>query len=148
MPGLMKSSVTIFQPIIQANADGSVTALTRRDVDFHMQHAWPGRNGLGPLYRQFPGETVEIGSEDLPLNFDSISYKEANRTIDLATQAYSLQNESVRRDPSTDNDGTAYEGKLMMKLYAKENTRLMQAIRNMPEETYNQLVAVRFSDGD
>jgi hypothetical protein len=146
MSGLMKSSVTIFQPIIQPNFDGSITALTRHDIDFHLRHAWPGRNGLGPLYRQFLGETVEIGSGGLPLDFDSISLEEANRAVDLASQAYSLQNESVRRDPSTYDDGATYEGQLTTKVYTKENSRLMNAIRNMPQETYNQLVSGRLAD--
>lgn len=143
MSGLMKSSVTIFQPIIQSNVDGSITALTQSDIDYHLRHAWPGRNGLGPLYRQFLHGTMEVGPEDPPLEFDSITFAEAHRAIDLGSQAYSLQNESIRRDPQTYDDGANYEGERTMKLYAKENTLVMRAIRRMPQEIYNELISAR-----
>jgi len=145
MSGLMKSSVTVFQPILQPNADGSMTALTSSDIDYHLKHAWPGRNNLGPLYRQFLDETVEIGSDDPPLEFDSITLVEARRAIDLASQAYSVQNESVRREPTQYDDGTTSEGLGAMKSYAKENALMIQAIRNMPQETYNAIVAARLN---
>lgn len=144
MSGLMKSSVTIFQPIIQPNFDGSITALTQADIDYHLRRAWIGRNGVGPLYRQFLHRTVEISSGDPPLDFDSITIAEAHRAIDLATQAYRLQNVSSRDDPKVYDDGTPYEGARAMKLYAKENTRVMQAIRRMPQETANGLTSTRF----
>jgi len=143
--GLMKSSVTLFQPVLQPNIDGSVTALTRDDINHHLQRAWPGRNGLGPLYRQFVHETVEISADDPPLEFDSITLAEAHRAIDLGTQAYNFQNESIRRDPTTYDDGTSYYGGAIMKRYAKENTLLMHAIRSLPQETYNDLIAVQSS---
>lgn len=143
MSGLMKSSVTLFQPIIQPNVDGSVTSMTQDDVTYHLKRAWPGRNGLGPLYRQFLDQTVEVSSDDSLFEFDSITIAEAHRAIDLGSQAYSLQNESIRRDPTTYDDGTAYEGASMIKAYAKENTLTLHAIRNMPQETYNAIVAAR-----
>lgn len=46
MSGLMKSCVAIFQPVLQTNMDGSITALHQGDIDYHLEHAWPGRNGL------------------------------------------------------------------------------------------------------
>jgi len=143
MSGLMKSSVTVFQPIIQHNVDGSVTGLTQSDIDYHLRRAWPGRNGLGSLYRQLSHRTVEIGPDNAPLEFDSITHAEANRAIDLGSQAYSLQNESIRGDPRTYGDGTSYEGQSMMGLYAKENTLVMNAIRSMPQDTYNELISAR-----
>jgi hypothetical protein len=146
MFGLMKASVTIFQPVIQLNVDRSVTALSQADIDYHLQRAWPGRNGLGPLYRQFLGETIEVGPEDRPLEFDSITLAEARRAIDLGTQAYQVQNESIRRDPTVYDDGTTYEGQRIMRLYAKENALLMRAIRRMPQETYNELISARLSE--
>jgi hypothetical protein len=33
----------------------------------------------------------------------------------------------------------------MMKAYAKENTLMLRAIRQMPQETYNAIVAARLS---
>jgi hypothetical protein len=120
MSGLMKSSVTIFQPIIQPNADGSITTLTRDDIDYYLRHAWPGRNGLGSLYRQFPHETVEIqfphetveiGSEYPPLEFDSITLAEARRGVDLASQAYGLQNEASAGTPQSMTTGLITKGK-------------------------------------
>jgi hypothetical protein len=145
MSGIMKSSVTLFQPILQPNFDGSMTAITRRDLDYHLKHAWPGRNNLGPLCRQFLHGTVEIEPDDPSLEFDSISLAEARRAIDLASQAYSVQNESIRREPTEYDDGTRSEGMGMMKIYAKENRLMMQAIRSMPQETYNAIVSARLN---
>jgi hypothetical protein len=138
MPDLMKSCVTIFQPIIQHNFDGSVTSLTQADVDYHMKHAWPGRNGLGPLIRQFSRKSIRVAAEAPPLEFDSVSLKEANRTQDIATQAYSFQNESIRLDPRVYDDGTKYVGGEIMDIYAQENTELMQAIRSLSPEQNEQ----------
>jgi len=138
MSKLMKSCVTIFQPVLQSNADGSITALTQKDIDYHLDHAWPGRNGLGPLYRQLSGETREISYDDAPLGFDSISPNETNRAVDIATQAYELQNESVRMDPRTFVDGAKLQDGGFMKACVKENGKIMHAIRNMSTEKYEE----------
>ena len=95
MSNLMKSCVTLFQPIIQCNQDGSVTSMTGADGIYHMNHAWPGRNGLGPLIRQLSGRSVRVDAENEPLEFDSVTLRESNRAQDIATQAYSFQNESI-----------------------------------------------------
>jgi hypothetical protein len=134
MSGLMKSCVTICQPIIQHNADGSVSSLTQADLRYHMKHAWPGRNGLGPLIRQFSRKSIRIGAEDAPLEFDSVILKEANRAQDIATQAYSLQNESIRLDPRSYDDGKKYEGAEVAEQYVQENIDVMRAIRSMTPE--------------
>lgn len=136
MSGLMKSCVTVFQPIIQTNIDGSVTSLKRADVDYHMEHAWPGRNGLGPLVRQFGKKTIRVHCDDDGLEFDSVSIREANRTQDIVTQAYSLQNESIRMDARTYDDGQEYEGYKDMEIFARENTIAMEAIRATTPEQY------------
>ncbi len=141
MTGLMKSCVTLFQPVLQLDANGSLVGRTQDDVEYHLQHAWPGRNGLGPLIRQFAGKSIEIGSEDAPLEFDSVSLSEAKGTVDIATQAYSLQNESIRRDPDTFDDGSRFDADPPMKVYAKENTAVLRALRQLPLEQYNELVS-------
>lgn len=146
MSGLMKSSVMLFQPILQANADGSVASATQGDIDYHLQRAWPGRNGLGPLYRQFLHKSVEVNSTHDPLRFDSITLAEAHRAIDLASQAYCFQNESVRSDPTSYDDGRTHEDlDEVIKVFTKENTQVMHALRNMPQESYNALVAARLA---
>jgi hypothetical protein len=134
MSGLMKSCVTIFQPIIQHNADYSVTSLNQADVEYHMRHAWPGRNGLGPLVRQFSKKSIRVNPNDPGLEFDAVTLSEANRTQDIATQAYSFQNESIRLDPRSYDDGTRYEGAEVAELFARENVAVMQAIRSMSPE--------------
>jgi hypothetical protein len=139
MPGLMKSCVTLFQPVLQLDADGGLAGRTQADVDYHLERAWPGRNGLGPLVRQFTHETVEICEDGPPIEFDSVSLAEANRAVDIATQAYSFQNESIRTDPTTFDDGSRFTSDPNMKILAKENTAVLRTLRNMPSERYAEL---------
>jgi hypothetical protein len=138
MSTLMKSCVTLFQPVIQRNVDGSVTSLAQEDIDYHMKHAWPGRNGLGPLIRQFSGRSMRVRATDAPLEFDSVTLSEANRAQDIATQAYSFQNESIRLDPRQYDNEAAYEGTDLLNAYARENTEVMEAIRRTSPEQYKE----------
>jgi hypothetical protein len=138
MRGLMKSCVTLTQPVLQTNFDGSITALTDDDIDYHLQHAWPGRNGLGPLFRQFSQETVEVSSDSDLIEFDGVSDREANRTVDIATQAYSFQNESVRMDSRIFEDGEMLNDGGFMKACIRENTKYLHILRNLPQERYEQ----------
>jgi hypothetical protein len=138
MPNLMKSCVTLFQPIIQTNEDGSVTSMTQADVRYHMKHAWPGRNGVGQLIRQFYGRSVRVDAEDEPLEFDSVTLRESNRAQDIATQAYSLQNESIRLNPREFEDGGVFEGAAGMDAFARENTATMEAIRATSSVEYKK----------
>lgn len=135
----MKSCVTLFQPVLQVDANGGLAGRTQADVDYHMQRPWPGRNGLGPLVRQFSHDSVEIDEDGPPIEFDSVSLAEANRAVDLATQAYSLQNESIRIEPTTFDDGSAVITDPSMKTLAKENTAMLRALREMTPERYAEL---------
>jgi len=137
----MKSCVTLFQPVLQLDANGGLVGRTQADVTYHLKHAWPGRNGLGPLVRQFAHGSVEIDEDGPPLEFDSISRAEANRPLDIATQAYSLQNDSIRGGPTTFDDGSPFTGDPHMKDLTEENTAVLRTLRNMPPEQYAELAS-------
>ncbi|MEJ1962934.1 MAG: hypothetical protein WDO56_15855 [Gammaproteobacteria bacterium] len=134
VPGLMKSCVTLFQPVLQADHEGSLAAVDQSDVDYHMQRAWPGRNALGPLIRQFSNESVQLNPDGALLDFDSVSDTEANRTVDIATQAYSLQNRSIETDPRSYEDGGSVSNDGVIKAFVKENTKTLHVLRNLTPE--------------
>ena len=92
---------------------------------------WTG--SAGSPVRQ---KTIRVHCDDDGLEFDSVSIREANRTQDIVTQAYSLQNESIRMDARTYDDGQEYEGYKDMEIFARENTIAMEAIRATTPEQY------------
>lgn len=92
--GLMKPCVLLHQPSL-ASVDRGSPSMATEHLDYHLSRAWPGRNGLGPLFRQFKDRTIELGSGEAPIEFDSIIGDECRMLKDLALQAYSLQNSSV-----------------------------------------------------
>ncbi len=136
MSGIMKPCVLLFQPVLQSNADGSLTGISRHDFEHCLANSWAGRNGVGPLFRQFVGETELIGPDDPPLEFDSVSLTEANRMIDIATQAYSLQNDSVANDRYRGKRAQVQSATAMKKKFARLNRKTMIAIRNLKPEEY------------
>jgi hypothetical protein len=138
MLGVMKSCVTLFQPIIQ---DGSRQAIHPGDFQYHLLNAWPDRVNAGPLFRQFNAETVQINADDAPIEFDSVTLKESNRTIDIATQAYSLQNESVERDTIIGEDRSVEPNSEFMKGAARYNRKVLQMMRSTTPEQYASIRA-------
>jgi hypothetical protein len=134
MPGLMKSCATVFQPIIH---EGSQRVMHSGDFQYHLLNSWPDRANIGPLFRQFDGETIQIDEDGEPLVFDSVSLKEARRTINIATQAYSLQNESVTRDPILDEDGCVVRPNSgFMRTAAQFNRKKLTMLRGTTPEQY------------
>ena len=128
---IMKPCVLVCQPIVQPNADGSLTGFS--------QKAWPGRNGVGPLFRQFKGNTIQIGPDDEDIAFDTVSNDEARRTVDIATQAYSFQNESVARDEYESADlATVEHCKMQNKDNLAFNRRALKILRSMTPEEYKR----------
>lgn len=135
MPGLMKSCVTLFQPIIQPNFDGSITALSGEDMNYHLANAWPGRNNVGPLVRQFRGHAEMVDPEGPAIEFDEVSLAESNTALDIAMEAYRLQivsseSDSDRYDDETPVPGmkegrrrTAAWNRATMKAYYRERDR-------------------------
>lgn len=141
MSGLMKPCVLICQPVLlQEHADGSLTGLSEGDLEHCLSNSWPGRNGVGQLFRQFRGSTIQIGPDDEEVIFDSVSDEEARRTVDIATQAYSLQNESVRGDKYESSDSVVIE---FQKRQNKENLRfnrkILKTLRSMTPNEYKKL---------
>lgn len=98
MKGLPKAAVTLYQPVLQCDLEGGPMPMGRHDIEYCRSNAWPGRATLGPLLRQLSSHTVRVGQGDICIEFDSISMREANRAVDIATQAYYLQVESVRNE--------------------------------------------------
>lgn len=133
MSGLMKSCVTVFQPFVQ---DGTQGAMHPDDFQYHLLNAWPDRLNAGPLFRQFNGETVKIAEDGAPLEFDSVSLEEARRMVDIATQAYSLQNESIERDTIVSEDGVTQPNSEFMRTAARFNRKTLLIFRSTTPEQY------------
>jgi hypothetical protein len=136
MNGIMKPCVLLFQPVLQLSANGSLTGVSRDDFEYCLANSWPNRNGVGPLFRQFTDRTVQIGPDDPPLEFDSVSHKEASRAIDIATQAYALQNESVANDSYVGHTDYVKSAKANRKEFIRYNCKTMTLLRNMSPEKY------------
>lgn len=136
---IVKPCVLVCQPIVQPNADGSLTGFSQKDFDYCLNKAWPGRNGVGPLFRQFKGNTIQIGPDDEDIAFDTVSNDEARRTVDIATQAYSFQNESVARDEYESADlATVEHCKMQNKDNLVFNRRALKILRSMTPEEYKR----------
>jgi hypothetical protein len=129
MAGLMKSCVTLFQPIMQRDKDGTFAHIPQDQYQYVAQNGWDSRIGQGPLYRQFAGQTLRINADDPPIEFDSILADEARRAIDIATQAYWLQNIASQRDSYLYDDGTYVKQARSMRLLEKVGTKQMRAFR-------------------
>jgi hypothetical protein len=123
MSGIMKPCVLLFQPVLQKPDD------SRADT-------WPGRDRVGPLFRQFANRTEQIGPHDEPLEFDSVSLAEANRTVDIGTQAYCLQNKSVSDDQYVGEPPDVAAMKAARKSFVRWNRKIMVAIRRMTPDEY------------
>jgi hypothetical protein len=140
-PGLMKSCVTLCQPVVQREIDGSYSGVPRAMLIETLRNQWRDRPGMGPLFRQFNAETKRVNPGDPLIEFDSVSIHEANRAIDIATQAYSLQNESISKDTYLYEDGTPMSNReAFMSMLARINTRTMRSFRTTPQATYEQLM--------
>jgi hypothetical protein len=139
MSGLMKSCVTLFQPIIQ---EGTQEAIRPDDLRYHLLNAWPNRMNTGPLFRQYNGERVQIDEDHEPLKFDSVSLEEARRTVDIATQAYSLQNHSTEVDSVLDESGAIVQpNSEFMRTAARFNRKVLQTLRSTTPEQYTAMRA-------
>ncbi len=140
-PGLMKSCVTLHQPILQSQVDGSYSGVPEDMLTDCARHQWRDRIGIGPLFRQFKGVTRRIGPDGPRIEFDSVLDSEARRMIDIATQAYTLQNDSIMRDTYIYEDGTYMGDKeaLMISL-ARANTKTANVFRKIAPERYNQIM--------
>lgn len=136
MSGIMKPCVLLFQPVLQLNADGSLTGISQEDLDHCLANSWSGRNGVGPLFRQFVEKTVQIDPDDHPIEFDSVSLREARRMVDIATQAYGLQNESIADDNYV--GPASYVAPLIAarKAFVQFNRRTISMFRSMSPEDY------------
>jgi hypothetical protein len=139
--GLMKSCVTLFQPIVQRHIDGTFGGMPHDMVADCAVNQWHDRVGIGPLFRQLNGETRRIDPDSPAIEFDSVLAHEARRAIDIATQAYSLQNDSIENDTYIYDDGTQMSDRerLMLTL-ARINTKTMKTLRRMPPEKYAQIM--------
>lgn len=93
---IIKPVVLLFQPVLASN--GGLPGITRDDADNCLSRGWPGRNGLGPLIRQFSRSTVELDPDTAEIAFDSVTRLEARNARDIALQAYDLQCASVAGD--------------------------------------------------
>jgi hypothetical protein len=106
-----------------------------------LRNQWGDRPGMGPLFRQFNAETTRVNPGDALIEFDAVSIHESDRTIDIATQAYSLQNESISRDTYVYEDGTTMSNReAFMSTLARINTRTMRIFRTTPQATYERLM--------
>lgn len=141
MPGLIKSCVTLYQPILQKDINGLFSAMPAEMVEYCSKNQWLNRIGVGPIYRQFNARTERIDPSDPPIEFDSVSLKEAARAIDIAAQAYTLLNDSIARDTYTYDDGSRMNGKeeLLISL-ARHNTKVANGLRKVSPERYGRLM--------
>jgi hypothetical protein len=140
-PGLMKSCVSLFQPVVQRQLDGSLSPMPEDLLEYCATNQWRDRVGVGPLYRQLAGETRRIDPDDEPIEFDSVSEHEARRAIDIATQAYSVQNESAERDAYIYDDGTRMAAReAFMFDLARINTMTSNVLRKTSPEKYKEIM--------
>jgi hypothetical protein len=139
--GLIKSCVTLYQPILQKEFDGSYSGVPTEMLEYCLRSQWRDRGGVGPLFRQFSGQTQRIDQNDPLIEFDSVRDNEARRLSDIAAQAYTLLNESVARDTYIYEDGTRTGSREeFMNLLAKLNTRTANALRKMTPGKYKQMM--------
>jgi hypothetical protein len=123
---LLKSCVTVFQPIVQTTEDGTYALIDDEDIDWCTKQFWPDHPNAGPLYRQFAGQSVRIDPTGDPIVFDGVSEREANTSRNIANQAYTLQIESIRRDQYVSADSEKLNAiKGMLKSYTRYNRTIL-----------------------
>lgn len=138
---LMKSCVTLFQPIAQTGIDGMFCGMPAEMVTYCSRNQWRDRAGQGPLFRQLNGRIQRIDPSGSSIGFDSVLPREARRAIDIATQVYSLQNYSIDRDSYIYDDETPLAGRARyMHTLARINTRTMNVFRRTPPEQYTRIM--------
>ena len=128
----------IFQPILSQDSSGDAVGLDEEMVDHVDRNAWPHRQRLGPLFRQFAADTIQINSGDPDIEFDEVSLADARRAVDISTQAYTLLVDSLDREPSHYEDGSVFD-RAHMKETARYNTRVAKYMRQLPKEKYEEL---------
>jgi hypothetical protein len=136
MSGVMKPCVLLFQPVVMRMLDGGVGPVTREDFDHCLKQAWPARSGLGPVFRQFSDRTIQIGAEDPPIEFDSISKKEARMVRDLTLQAYSLQNASVEGHSYVGDAEKVSEAESHRAVQVRYNRKAVKMLKGLSREQY------------
>lgn len=136
--GLMKPCVLLAQPALVSVVSGPVP-ITREDLDHHLARAWPGRNGLGPLFRQLKGRTVEVNPDGPAIGFDSITGSECRMTRDLALQAYSLQNASIEGDRYVGDPKLVAAAEERREEQTRYNRWLMQRTRSLTKDQHLEL---------
>ena len=75
-----------------------------------------------------------INHSDAPIEFDSVSYEEANRFIDIASQAYEFQNRSVADDNYVGPFDDVKKVENAQKNHVRFNRRTIITLRNMTDE--------------
>ena len=130
MSGIAKPCVLLFQPVLQLNGDGSFAGIAESDLDHCLANSWPGRKGLGPLFRQFADKTAVIGTRTTSVEFDTVSTSKAKPMREIVAQAYSLQNKSVRDDRYVGQGGNVASTVAATKQFVRFNLKTISALRN------------------
>lgn len=136
MSGLAKPCVLLFQPVLASFADGGVGPITREDFDHCLSRTWPGRIGAGPLFRQLKSHTIQLDSADSSIEFDSVTGGECWRAIDLALQAYVLQNTAIGGDRYVGSCDAVAAAEKRRNEQRRFNLGLAHRMRSLTREQY------------
>jgi hypothetical protein len=95
LSGLHKPTVLLFQPILQGELDALRELVSRECLQRCLDQSWAERPAVGPLFRQYPHETLCISASSPRIEFDAVRDREARSLVDVATQTYQRQIDSL-----------------------------------------------------
>lgn len=133
--GIAKPCVLLVQPITHRPYNSASAS----NLEHRPSEIWPGRPGLGPLFRQLKSITVRIEPTDPTITFDSITGRECQTAGALFLQAYSLQNASIECERYIGNPEAVAEAEHSRRTMTRFNRRLMQGLRSITSDKYREI---------
>jgi len=140
MSGLHKPTVLLFQPILQGDMDALRELVSRECLQRCLDQSWPERPAVGPLFRQYSHETVRTSASSPPVAFDVVRECEARSLVDVATQTYQCQIDSLgdaaisSADPQVVRNYNASKKALIA-----YNRLVISKYRSIPPKNFRQL---------
>ncbi len=136
---IMKPSVLLFQPVLAHDQDGQLIPIAREHLAHCSAHFWPGKSGVGQLFRQLNGRVVRIDVGDAPIAFDSIVGAERRKMKDIAMQAYTLQNRSVENDKYVGDHEFATKAEALRREQTRLNRHQVQFMKSLTEAEFLEI---------
>lgn len=138
MRGPIPPALLIVQPVNQLTELLPKLGYRAEDAAWCRQNAvWPGRERLGPLFKQTPKETIRIDPESPAITL-SEGEQRPIRLFDLVPQTYEFGIESIEANEIVGSGQRRRLARLERKVWVRYNRAVAKVFRTMTQEEFKR----------